>query len=212
MAHKPDNLTVSILSLGFAAVVVGFIVQGRSMTGQDAGMPVLPEHVQDWRLAKTVPIPEEFLQILGTKTAVLGEYCDDAGTSVQLYILRSNGRRSTIHQPEYCYLGSGKNELLKKGTLSTEIASGKRIPMNYLFIQTDHGFQTVLYFYTVNEVITNNYYLQQFLFLANRLKNKKVEGSLVRISRNSKNNSFTDDTEYLQLFATQLLAVIGSCK
>ncbi len=205
MARKISSLTISILILAGAALVVGFIQSTRSNNNAEAALPVLPRAVGNWMLLRTVTIPEEFLRVLGTRTASLGEYSGSEGDAIQLYILRANGRRSTIHQPEYCYLGSGKNELLKKGKVNIELSDTAEIPANYFSLQTEQGFQTVLYCYTVNDVITNSYYTQQFLLLLNGLKNKKVVGSLIRISKNSQDENYSGDLSTLQVFMAELL-------
>ena len=205
MGRKVSSLTVSILILAFAAAIVFNIQKARFADTEEAALPVLPGSVGNWNLLKTIAIPAEFLLMLGTRTASLGEYGGADAGIIQLYILRTKGRRSTIHQPEYCYLGSGKNELLKKGTIEIALSGAVSIPANYFVLQTDQGFQTILYCYTVNSRITNSYYMQQLLLLANGFKNKKVVGSLIRISKNSLTANNDSDLSYLQAFMKELV-------
>ncbi|MFH2138101.1 MAG: exosortase C-terminal domain/associated protein EpsI [Candidatus Omnitrophota bacterium] len=195
---KLDSLTISIIILAVFAVVVSFLNTSRANVSAEAEKPALPLQLSDWKLLRDVVIPEDILAVLGTKAASLGEYANALGEKVNLYILKSSGRRSTIHPPEYCYLGSGKNELLKKGKFPMNIDDKQTIKVNYMFIQIEGGFQTVVYFYTANELITNNYYKQQLFFLLKRLKSAEVQGSLIRISKFSKNNDFLAEINSLQ--------------
>ncbi len=205
MERKNGSLTTSVFVLACAALTAWYIQSARLSGAVAAAMPVLPSKIGEWSLLRTVAIPDEFLKILGTKTASLGEYAGNDGKIIQVYILQTSGRRSTIHQPEYCYLGSGKNELLKRGTVGVELPDKRTVPLNYLLLQTERGFEAVLYCYTVGNIVTDSYYRQQFLFLLNGLKNKKVVGSLIRISKNYQSENNAKDLSELQLFANKLL-------
>ena len=209
MRKKLDTFTVSILILVVFAVFTAKINAVKGHHPLSVSMPVLWKSFGDWKLEEQIDIPEKFLRILGTKTAVLGHYRDNDGNLLQLYILKSSGRRSTIHQPEYCYIGSGKNEILKKGDFKV-FAGEKRgeITVNYFIIQIEQGFQIVSYFYTANELITNNYYKQQIVFLLKRLKNKKIEGSLVRLSKIFKKADFEEEKKLMQHAVKSLLMEI----
>ncbi|MBU4305750.1 MAG: EpsI family protein [Candidatus Omnitrophica bacterium] len=194
---KIDSLTISIIILLFCAIFIAWIKTAKVQEGNDVEKPQVPGRLGEWIFSRDIPINEEFLNILGTRGAVLAEYGNSEGEKIYLYILKSASRRSSIHPPEYCYLGSGKNELLRKETVILDIGAGHKVPVNYLLVQTEKGFQSVLYFYTANELITNSYYKQQLYFLIKRLAGKNIEGSLIRISKiYSQNNS---EEEFLGL-------------
>ena len=205
-AKKINSLTISI---GILLVFLILMMKISSSAGVQSPVnpvkPVLPKFISDWKYYREIDIPDDILKILGTKEAVLGEYLDKGGDSLNLYILKSSGRRSVIHPPEYCYMGSGKNELLGKGTRLIEDNKGNKLAVNYLYVQVEHGFQVVIYFYTANDMVTHNYYKQQFNFLINRLKNKKIEGCLIRISKYSQNDDFEQTLKKLQPVVKQLL-------
>jgi len=205
MRKKTDTLTISIFILIIAALCGGGVNKIKTSSVDSAEKPLLPAVVGQWTLSDEIVIPDKFLRILGTKTASLGEYDSDTGEKLQLYILTSENRRASIHQPEYCYMGSGANEILKKGAIALELGDGKHARVNYFFLQTEKGFKLVNYFYTANDLVTNNYYRQQLYFLLGRLKGETVQGSLVRISKFVKNDDFSNDQDSLQVFTSQLV-------
>ncbi|MCP4649468.1 MAG: EpsI family protein [PVC group bacterium] len=202
---KIDNLTISVLVLFVFVLLTMRIVSSREEFALEVEKPSIPAELADWKLLGEVVIPEDILKILGTKAATLGEYRNAAGEKIDLYILKSSGRRSTIHSPEYCYLGSGKNELLKRGKYDVSLDSGKTLKVNYLFIQIEGGFQTVVYFYTANQLKTHNYYKQQLFFILKRLKNEPVEGCLMRVAKFSRNNDLEPSLESLQPVVRELV-------
>jgi EpsI family protein len=208
MFRKIDTLTISILILLIFAVFTARINFIKASGSAEMQKPEFIYRLGDWKFNQEIPISDDILRILGTKGAALGEYVDSSGDKLWLYILKSRGRRSSIHQPEYCYIGSGKNELLEKGRKMIDIDSQTKVPVNYIFVQNEKGFQVVVYFYTINDVITNNYYLQQLLFLQRRLSNRTAEASLIRLSKFSKSRKFTKDLQSLQHVAIQIVKKI----
>ncbi len=205
MARKIDSLTISCLILVCFVVMTFKINATKESTFRETKKPKLPAQLGGWNLRRELPISDDILAILGTKGAVIGEYVNEKQGKILVYILRSSSRRTSIHQPEYCYIGSGKNELLQKGTVDIQLNTGKSIAVNYLFIQTGRGFQVVTYFYTANELVSNSYNKQQFYFLLKRLKNEPVEGSLVRISKFYRKGKFEEELESLQPIVKSLL-------
>lgn len=205
MRKQVDSLIVSIFVLLICALFIARlnIIKGASFQGIEK--PVLPVVVDGWNFGREISLSDDVLSILGTKGAILSEYVNHAGDKIYLYVLRTAGRRSSIHQPEYCYLGGGKNELLKQGTVYIADYEGKNFPVNFLCIQTAGGFQAVLYFYTANDLITNSYYKQQFYFLVNRIKGKKIEGELVRVSKFYVTGDLDKELQILQAFISSIV-------
>ncbi|RKY34308.1 MAG: EpsI family protein [Candidatus Omnitrophota bacterium] len=198
MARKIDTLTISCIILFIACVLALGVNAFKKIEIKDAPKPILPQEIGDFVLINQVNLPETLIKSLQTKAASVGEYEDNSGEEIQLYVLSSAGQRSIIHQPEYCYLGSGKNELLKKGVLNIAINNHKFEQVNYFLIQIEQGFQVVLYFYTVNHLITNSYAKQQIYFLIERLKNQQVIGSLVRVSKLFKHKDSQGELDFMR--------------
>ncbi len=205
MAGKIDTLSKSIVFLIIFAGLVFLTARLKSEDRMEDYKPLLPAQIGEWSLSAEIPIKDEFLQILGTKSAVLAEYSNNENDKFQIYVLKSSKKRSSFHQPEYCYLGSGKNELMKRGMLNIDLEGEKSTKINYFLAQTGKGTQVVCYFYTVNNMITASYYKQQFYYLLNRLKNKRVDGSLVRISKYSLEGNFDDEIKKLQLIVKSVV-------
>jgi len=208
MAARKNSLNVSIIILFICLVVVLRIGALQASFNVDIKKPQFAEQLGQWNFKREIPISEGALEILGTKGAGLAEYEDKQGEKLHIYILKTSGRRSSIHQPEYCYSG-GNNEILSKGTMTISPAEKRKMNVNYFIVQSDTGFQVVVYFYTANELISNNYYLQQLFFLKKRLQSKPVEGSLIRVSKFSQDNEFSDDLNKLQLIAEELVRKIN---
>ncbi len=181
MAHKKNSLTVSVIVLLVANLLV-FHLSGMNRETLSETPPRLPESVREWGLAREIEIPAEFLEILGTSGASLGEYRNEQGESVLLYIIKTSSRRASIHPPEYCFLGGGDRELLRKGLTEGLPRRQAATKVNYLVIQQPEGFTSALYFYTEGSSVTASYLTQQLYFIFKRLKNIPVEGKMIRIS------------------------------
>jgi len=205
MSRKINTVTISIFILLVSAVFIARINALKASITAEVEKPEFINQLGKWKFNREIPISSDILRILGTKGAALAEYEDASGDKLWLYILKSRGRRSSIHQPEYCYIGSGRNELLERGKKIVDIDTKNKITVNYIFAQNERGFQIVAYFYTVDDFITSNYYLQQIVFLLKRLKGKDVEASLVRISKFIKGNDYSSDLESLEHVAADIV-------
>ncbi len=160
--------------------------------------PDLPAVLGQWCYFREIPISEAALNVLGTKSAALADYEDGKGDLARLYILASYGRRSSIHEPEFCYAGSGKNDIIAKGETIIGRGKGRPFPVNYFILDTDYGYQAVMYTYTVGQEITSSYLKQQILFVVKRFKKRNVLGRLIRVSKFCKNKNYSKDLAMLE--------------
>ncbi|MFH1458950.1 MAG: exosortase C-terminal domain/associated protein EpsI [Candidatus Omnitrophota bacterium] len=193
-----NTLIISLGVLLFFCVLMAHFKNMKSVFSTEVAKPKLLEKYGEWSYLREIPISENILEVLGTKGAVLGEYKNAQGEKLQVYILKASLKRSSIHQPEYCYLGATE-ELIKKGSLNIDLNKKEKIPVNYLLVKTQAGIDLVMYTYETNCIFTNNYYWQQFLFLIQRLKGHSVNGSLIRVSKSTINDKLSDDIKVLQL-------------
>ncbi|MBI4844938.1 MAG: EpsI family protein [Candidatus Omnitrophica bacterium] len=212
MAKKTDSLLISLVILVIAALMSGLVNSAKTSYSDEVDKPVFPLNLGEWNFFREIPLSEDVLNILGTRGAGLAEYSNKEGEKLSWYILKTGSRRASIHQPEYCYLGSGKNELLQRGTMTIDRDENNSFKVNYLIVQAKNGFQAVVYFYTANELISNNYYKQQFYFLLRRLKGEKIEGSLIRISKFYFHNDSSLELKNLQHIVPQVIKNLNLTK
>ena len=197
-----------LLCILFAAGVTMLEKQRERFT-VDFVKPVMPARLGQWTFRKEIPITDEVLAILGTKGAVLAEYENPSGEAVEVYVLRGSSKRSSIHQPEYCYLADERNELLEKINVRVT-RDGREFPLTFMKIKSGDVFQAIAYFYTANDLITNSYARQQLFFLRCRLQGRPVEGSLIRISKFSKELDNNHDISVLQDVSFQIVSELNA--
>jgi len=124
---------------------------------------------------------KQVYRILGTDKVLLRVYSDSRSERVSMQVVYSDEKRQSFHPPEYCYLGSGNNELLEKGKVRLTLEGGEEMAVNKAVYQTKRGRVLLLDWYTAGDLTTENYYKQQVYFVINQLKRGKSGGSAVRV-------------------------------
>ncbi|MCM8814341.1 MAG: EpsI family protein [Candidatus Omnitrophica bacterium] len=206
--RREHCLRVSAAVLAVFAAISFFLRSTAIDHPAESLKPPLPAAVGQWRFLKEVPIPEMFLDILGTRAAVVGQYANAAGNSLQLYFLKGSAKRSSIHEPEYCYLGSTNNEMLERGQWLIGGNGGDAVRVNYFVLKTEQGIEMVSYCYTINGKIFNNYFIQQMALLSARVRRVPVEAMLVRASLRCDGLATDVARELLQGFMGEIIGEI----
>jgi EpsI family protein len=140
---------------------------------------IFPYRIDNWQ-GKDLPVTEKEYNILETHNLILREYVHPSGQRLILFVIYSETNRAVFHPPEVCLIGSGIKIVDRK---SEEINHAKdTFLINKLFIEKDNYKQIVLYCYKVNNLYTDNYYLQQVYFAFNQLLGRHVCGATIRVS------------------------------
>ena len=185
MGKKNLNLIVAIVALIACGVCVLAISSFKRTPSRDVRLLEFPLKVGEWTGADMKFEDKEYEKqvyaILGTNKVLLRAYADAGNEKAAIQVVYSDQKRQSFHPPEYCYLGSGDNELLEAGKAQVALDGGKTLAVNRTVYQLKRGKVLMLDWYTAGDLMTENYYRQQLYFVMNQLKRGKSGGSAVRV-------------------------------
>ena len=185
MGKKELNLIIAIAILASCGVCVLGISTVKRAPSRDVKLMEFPLNLGEWT-GKDIKFEDKEYQkqvyaILGTDKVLIRAYADRNNESAAIQVVYSDQKRQSFHPPEYCYLGSGANELLENGKAQVTLDGGKVLPVNRTVYQTKRGKILMLDWYTAGDLMTENFYKQQIYFVINQLKRAKSGGSAVRV-------------------------------
>ncbi len=185
MGKKELNLIIAIAILAACGACVLGISVIKKAPSRDVKLMEFPLNLGEWT-GKDIKFQDEEYQkqvyaILGTDKVLIRAYTDKNNESAAIQVVYSDQKRQSFHPPEYCYLGSGANELLETGKAQVVLYDGKVLPVNRTVYQTKRGKLLMLDWYTAGDMMTGNYYKQQIYFVINQFRHAKSGGSAVRV-------------------------------
>lgn len=185
MEKKELNLVVAIAILAACGACVLGISTIKRAPSRAVKLMEFPLNLGEWT-GKNIKFEDKEYEkqvyaILGTNKVLLRAYTDKNNESAAIQVVYSDQKRQSFHPPEYCYLGSGANELLENGKAQVALDDGKVLPVNRTVYQMKRGKILMLDWYTAGDIMTGNYYKQQLYFVINQLKRAKSGGSAVRV-------------------------------
>ena len=185
MGKKELNLIVAVVILAACGACVLGISTIKRAPSRDVKLMEFPINLGEWT-GKDVKFRDDeyrkqVYEILGTDKVLLRTYTDRNKESAAIQVVYSDQKRQSFHPPEYCYLGSGANELLENGRAQVALDGGKILPVNRTVYQIKGGKVLMLDWYTAGDMMTGNYYKQQAYFVINQLRRAKSGGSAVRV-------------------------------
>lgn len=185
MGKKDLNLIVAIVILTACAAGVLAISSFKRTPSRDVKLLEFPLKIGEWTGTgikfEDKEYEKQIYAILGTDKVLLRSYSDARGEKAAMQVVYSDQKRQSFHPPEYCYLGSGSNELLETGKAQVMLGGGKILYVNKTIYQVKRGKILMLDWYTAGDRMTENYYKQQLYFVMNQLRRGKSGGSAVRI-------------------------------
>lgn len=185
MEKKDLNLIVAVIILAVCGACVLAISSFKRTPSREVKLLEFPLKLGGWTGNDIKFDDKEYEQkvyeILGTDKVLLRLYTDGKNEKVSIQVVYSDRKRQSFHPPEYCYLGSGYNELLEKGRARIALDGGRDIMVNKAVYQTKRGKILLLDWYTAGDLMTDNYYKQQVYFVMNQFKRVKNGGSAVRV-------------------------------
>jgi len=209
MAERKVNFIVAVIILALTGCGVLFIGALKKAPALDVKLLEFPMRVGEWT-GKETPMDKRVYEILGTDKVLLRQYADKKDEKVWIAVVYGEQKRQSFHPPEYCYLGSGNVELLKKELAKIKIDEQKSMDVNKLTFQMGKYRQLVFYWFTAGDLMTENYYKQQFYFVMNQLKYRKSGGTLVRVSTTIINDDVNAAVDRCQRFILEALKILPS--
>ena len=185
MGKKELNLVIAITILAACGAGVLGISTMKRMPSRQVKLMDFPLKLGEWT-GKDIKFEnkeyeKQVYQILGTDKVLIRAYSDTKNEAVAIQVVYSDQKRQSFHPPEYCYLGSGANELLETGKVQVSLGGGKILDANRTVYQIKKGKILMLDWYTAGDMMTGNYYKQQIYFVINQLGHAKNGGSAIRV-------------------------------
>ena len=184
MGKKELNLIIAVVILAACGACVLGISTVKRAPSRAVKLMEFPLKLGEWT-GKDIKFQDKEYEkqvyaILGTDKVLIRAYTDRNNQSAAIQVVYSDQKRQSFHPPEYCYLGSGANELLETGKVQVSLDGGKVLCVNRTVYQIKGGKVLMLDWYTAGDMMTGNYYKQQIYFVINQLKRAKSGGSAVR--------------------------------
>lgn len=181
MEIKKINYWIVIIILIISLSIIFLLYKRQQPIEETFVIPVnIPHKIDDW-IGKDIPLTDKIYQILGTNKVILREYKNQEGDIIWLYVVFSEKDRTSFHPPEYCYLGSGKTEIIKKDTITVAFDENS-LSANKLVFQMARGRQLVLFWYMAGSQTFASYYRQQLHLILKIIRGKSSQGTMVRLS------------------------------
>jgi len=179
--NKTGLIIIGLLTATLLGVI--YLQQSKSIAPSQVRLEDIPMKLGEWK-GKDIPITKRVYQILETEDVLMREYTNSRGEKVDLVIVYSGASRAAFHPPEICYLGDGRELLIKNiETVETGVkGEDSTLRTNRLLMKDKFGQEIAWYWFTVGSKITENYYLQQCYFIWNELSRNPAGGSLIRVS------------------------------
>jgi EpsI family protein len=185
VGKKEINTFISIGILLSCLTAVLFISSLKRAPARDVRILSFPMELAGWQGADVEFKDKEYLkrvyEILGTDKVLIRSYRNSEGEKVLIQVVYSDQKRQSFHPPEYCYLGSGNNEMLYRGKVNIDLSGKEAFSANESVYRVSRNKVLMLDWYTSGDVMTGNYYKQQLFFVLNQFKHAKSGGSAVRV-------------------------------
>jgi len=185
VGKKELNTLIAVSILALCAVAVLSISSLKRTPSREVRLMSFPMDLSGWKGANVEFKNKEYLkqvyEVLGTDKVLIRTYLSPGNERVSMQVVYSDQKRQSFHPPEYCYLGSGRNEMLTRGKADIELGGGKMLSANESIYQISKNKVLMLDWYTAGDMMTENYYKQQLYFVINQLKGGKTGGSAIRV-------------------------------
>ena len=143
MGKKELNLIIAIVILAACGVCVLGISTVKRTPSRAVKLMEFPLKLGEWTgrdiKFQDKEYEKQVYAILGTDKVLIRAYTDRNKQSAAIQVVYSDQKRQSFHPPEYCYLGSGANELLENGKAQVTLDGGKVLPVNRTVYQTKRG-------------------------------------------------------------------------
>lgn len=206
--NKTGLIAITLLIVTLLGVM--YLWQLKSIAPSQVRLEDIPMELGEWK-GKDMPITKRVYQILETEDVLMREYTNSRGEKVDLAIVYSGSSRAAFHPPEICYLGDGRELLIKNLETVESGRSGENSSLrtNKLLMKDKFGREIAWYWFTVGSKITENYYLQQCYFIWNELSRRPTGGSLIRVSARTTGSDITQADALGKDFIKQLAPLLA---
>lgn len=203
------SIIVSLLmvSTGF---YIFFISHGEAVPLRKT-FSIFPKKIDGW-IGREEFFDEKIYKILGVDDSILISYHNSDGKNVQLYTGYYHSQREgdIIHSPKNCMPGSGWNIIetsFENLTISGD--THKRIRVIKLILEKGISKQVALYWFQSRGRFISSEYWQKIYLVWDAIFKNRTDGSFVRLIAPVQNGDVKSTTEYLKLFAENMIPILG---
>ncbi len=169
-----------------------------------------PQTLGQWT-STDIPITSDVLNVLGPGDFLLRDYQIAGGTDVNLFIAYFPSQRAgdAIHSPKNCLPGAGWAPVKADRTMVT-VPGRAPFPANRYLIAKGEDRQLVLYWYWAHDRIVASEYAAKFYLVADSIRERRSDGSLIRVSTQLMKGENPDRAEQRLLgFASEVVPLVN---
>jgi len=159
------------------------------------------------------PLTQDVLDVLGPGDFLLRDYQDpSSGAVVNLFIAYFPSQRSgdAIHSPKNCLPGAGWTPV-RSDRITVSLPGRTPFPANRYLIAKGAERQLVLYWYWAHNRAVASEYAAKFYLVADSIRERRSDGSLIRVVTTLANNESLDSGQQrLLTLAGNVVPVINS--
>ncbi|HZP16441.1 MAG TPA: EpsI family protein [Terriglobales bacterium] len=169
-----------------------------------------PQTLGPWK-SVDIPISPEVREVLGQGDFLLRDY-QDGHNQVDLFLAYFPSQRSgdTIHSPKNCLPGAGWGPV-SNDRVTISVPGHRPFPANRYLIAKGQERQLVLYWYWAHDRAVASEYSAKLYLVADSIRMRRSDGSLVRISTPLGQNQSPESAEQaLRAFAAEVVPLLNT--
>lgn len=204
-----QSRSVVLLVLACTAAGGGYLLRATvdRSSGPSEYARRIAQQVGEWRtLEEWGAVPEE-IEVLGTRDIIHRSYVHPRYTACHLSVVRSENKRTGVHDPLTCFRGQGW-ETMQKRAGRLPLPDGRFVPITEIVVNKSGQDILVLFFFKTGPYFANDYWQQQLQVLWTQLFHGPSHSSLLRMETSMTREPIERARERLYAFAEALLPEI----
>jgi EpsI family protein len=171
-----------------------------------------PQTLGGWR-SSDIPLSQDVRDVLGPGDFLLRDYQDPAnGMDADLFIAYFPSQRSgdAIHSPKNCLPGAGWAPVSSE-RITLNLPGHAPFRVNRYLIAKGEDRRLVLYWYWAHDRAVASEYMAKFYLVTDSLRERRSDGSLIRLStRLGTNESLDSGQQRLLILAGKIVPLVNS--
>ena len=176
----PGVAALAAFALSIWMLRVGMPSYRRETARTSAAPTTVPAQLGLWK-GQPLQVEKRTAEILETDDVTLMEYHLGSEPPLWFAQVAGFGTRAAFHPPEICYVGS-LYEVLERGPITVMVNGKEPLTLMRLVIGQDHQRFEAWCWFEADGRVTPNFYQQQLWLLADMVRRRPANGTLVRIS------------------------------
>lgn len=167
----------------------------------------IPVQLETWRLVDQWEPTADEIAILGTSDIIHRSYTRPDGRTCYLSVVRSENKRTGVHDPLTCFRGQGW-ETMRKQPVTLTVEGGPTIPAMELVIAKGGAEKLGVFFFKTGPYYSNDFLRQQVQVVWTQLFHEASNSSLLRMETDLGREPVERSRERLYSFIEEVLPEI----